>query len=89
METTKLSTRGQVVIPLAIREKLGLEAGAEFTVQKQGDGILLKPRVKRKKLSYAELNARIEAMPKYTGKPISVEEMDEAVTRMIREEWSR
>jgi AbrB family looped-hinge helix DNA binding protein len=41
--TTKMSTRGQVVIPEAIRKRMGLEPGVEFVVIGEGDAIVLKP----------------------------------------------
>lgn len=40
--TTKLSSRGQVVIPEEIRTRLGLEAGVRFVVVGDGDVIVLK-----------------------------------------------
>ena len=40
--TTKMSSRGQVVIPEAIREKLRLTPGTQFVVVGQGDAIILK-----------------------------------------------
>ena len=40
--TTKLSSRGQVVIPEEIRRRLGLEAGAQFVVVGEGDVVILK-----------------------------------------------
>lgn len=40
--TTKLSSRGQVVIPEEIRTRLGLEAGAQFVVLGEGDTVILK-----------------------------------------------
>ena len=39
--TTKMSSRGQVVIPERIREQLGLEPGAEFVVVAKGDVLVL------------------------------------------------
>jgi AbrB family looped-hinge helix DNA binding protein len=39
--TTKLSSRGQVVIPEEIRTRLGLEAGVRFAVVGEGDVIVL------------------------------------------------
>ncbi len=39
--TTKMSSRGQVVIPERIREQLSLEPGAEFVVVAKGDALLL------------------------------------------------
>ena len=40
--TTKLSSKGQVVIPEDIRRRLGLEAGAQFVVVGEGDVVVLK-----------------------------------------------
>ena len=40
--TTKLSSKGQVVIPEDIRNRLGLEAGAQFVVVGEGDVVVLK-----------------------------------------------
>ena len=40
--TTKLSSRGQVVIPEEIRTRLGLETGAQFVVVGEGDVVILK-----------------------------------------------
>lgn len=42
LTTTKLSSKGQVVIPEEIREAMGLEAGVQFVVVYQGDSIMLK-----------------------------------------------
>ena len=42
LATTKLSSKGQVVIPEAIRERLGLEAGVQFVVVAEGDVVVLK-----------------------------------------------
>lgn len=40
--TTKLSSKGQVVIPEEIRSRLGLEPGAQFVVVGEGDVVVLK-----------------------------------------------
>ena len=40
--TTKLSSRGQVVIPEEIRDRLGLKPGAQFVVVGEGDVVVLK-----------------------------------------------
>lgn len=43
LEVTSLSTRGQVVIPNDIREKMHLEPGTKMIVIQDGENILLKP----------------------------------------------
>jgi len=39
---TKLSSKGQVVIPDEIRQELGLEAGAQFLIYAEKDAIVFK-----------------------------------------------
>lgn len=41
-EVTKISSKGQVVIPYDIRKELGLETGSTLVVSKANDLILLK-----------------------------------------------
>lgn len=40
--TTRLSSKGQVVIPEEIRDRLGLKPGAQFVVLGEGDVVILK-----------------------------------------------
>ncbi len=40
--TTKLTSKGQVVIPEDIRERLGLNPGTQFIVMEQDDAIIFK-----------------------------------------------
>jgi AbrB family looped-hinge helix DNA binding protein len=40
--TTKMSSKGQVVIPEEIRQRLGLGEGVQFLVLGEGDVIILK-----------------------------------------------
>ena len=42
LETTRLSSKGQVVLPLAIRRKLHLSYGEKFAVVGEGDTVILK-----------------------------------------------
>lgn len=42
LATTKLSSKGQVVIPEDIRDALGLKTGSQFVVVGQDDVIILK-----------------------------------------------
>ena len=42
LSTTRMSSKGQVVIPEAIRQELGLEPGAQFVVVGHRDAIILK-----------------------------------------------
>ncbi len=40
--TTKMSSKGQVVIPEEVRKALGLTAGSQFVVVGEGDVVILK-----------------------------------------------
>ena len=42
-EVTKVTSKGQVVIPRDIREKLGLASGSNLLVLTDGSNLLLKP----------------------------------------------
>jgi len=43
METTRLSTKGQIILPKNIRDSRAWGPGTEFVVEETGDGILLRP----------------------------------------------
>lgn len=43
METVRLSSKGQIVIPKVIRDQLHLQAGAEFFVSASALGVSLVP----------------------------------------------
>jgi AbrB family looped-hinge helix DNA binding protein len=47
METTKLTSKGQVVIPKPIRDQLHLLAGTEFKVTGSGTRIIMEPLTKK------------------------------------------
>ena len=42
-EVTAVSSKGQVVLPKAVRDALSLDAGSKLIVVTDGDNILLKP----------------------------------------------
>ncbi len=68
--TTKISSKGQVVIPEQIRKDMGLQQGAEFVVVADKDAIILKtiqpPSVKafNSLLKKAKAQARKAGMKK-------------------------
>ncbi len=43
MDTTRLSSKGQVVLPSSIRTARNLQPGAEFAVEDTPEGVLLRP----------------------------------------------
>jgi AbrB family looped-hinge helix DNA binding protein len=49
--TTKLSSKGQVVIPKSLRTAHRWKPGTEFIVEEQGDNIVLRPSKNEKSSS--------------------------------------
>lgn len=76
METTKLSSKGQVILPAAIRSAYQWKAGVEFSVESTSAGVLLRPI---KSVPVTTLDEVIGCTG-YAGKSHSVAEMDKAIT---------
>jgi len=78
---TRMSSKGQVVIPKDIRDALRLAPGEILDIAREGSRIVLQAaEPEREKISYEEFKRRV---PRYVGPPISIEEMDLAVARMF------
>ncbi len=85
METTKLSSKGQVILPVSIRLAKQWQAGVEFAVESTADGVLLRPI---KPLATTTLDEVIGCAG-YTGKAHSVADMDAAITAEIKSRHAR
>jgi AbrB family looped-hinge helix DNA binding protein len=83
METIKISSQGQVILPKSLREAHHWEAGLELIAIEMGDGILLKPRKPFPETTLDEVAGCL----KYNGTPKSLEEIDEAIRQGIEELW--
>ena len=83
MNETRLSSRGQIVIPKWLRDKHNWQAGLEFVVIDTGDGIFLKPVRPFRRTSLEEVAGCLA----YSGQPKTLEEMDAAIEQAVREEW--
>jgi AbrB family looped-hinge helix DNA binding protein len=75
MDTTKLSAKGQVVLPKRVREELGWAVGTEFVVERSGSGVLLRPRAKGRGKSVAALAGAL----RHTGRPVTLQAMARAI----------
>lgn len=42
LATTRLSSKGQIVIPEEVRTRMGLKPGAQFVIMGEGDVVILK-----------------------------------------------
>jgi AbrB family looped-hinge helix DNA binding protein len=95
MDTTKLSTKGQIVLPRSIRESRHWKPGTEFTVEQTFEGILLKPVNPFPPTTLEELDETLRriraAVKKRTGRttPVTLEEMDAAITSEVLSRHAR
>ena len=65
--TTTLSSKGQVVIPEEIRERLGLRTGAQFVVVADRDVVIFKVLEPPSLSEFTTLTARARKVAKRTG----------------------
>jgi AbrB family looped-hinge helix DNA binding protein len=72
---TRLSAKGQVVIPKDVRDRLGWLQGSELEVVETGDGVLLRKKSERKKLTVDEALARLRQLVHYRGPPLPIERL--------------
>lgn len=79
MDITKLSSKGQVIIPKPVRSAHDWKSGQELVVIDMGDGILLRPRT-----PFSTTHIRdVASCLKYSGKPKSLAEMEDAIKKGI------
>ncbi|NJM74534.1 MAG: AbrB/MazE/SpoVT family DNA-binding domain-containing protein [Acaryochloridaceae cyanobacterium RU_4_10] len=83
MRTTRLSSKGQVIIPKDLREAHQWEVGQELIAIDVGDGILL-----RTNNTFQETTlSQVAGCLKYSGEAKSLEEIEDAIRLGILEEW--
>lgn len=73
--TTTVSTKGQVILPKAIRQRRRWDTGTRLTVEETEEGVLLKPAPL---FAPTEIGSVFGSLA-YSGKTKSIEEMDAAV----------
>jgi AbrB family looped-hinge helix DNA binding protein len=83
--TTTLSTKGQVILPKAIREQRRWPAGTELTVEDVPDGVLLKA-----KPAFAATRPEdVFGSLRYRGPAKSIAEMDAAISTEAKRRYAR
>lgn len=90
---TKLSAKGQVVIPKDVRDRLGFTEGTVFDVIERGSEIVLKRQGKSSDPSGPEMVANavkeIQSFFRYDGPPVSLADMDQAVLQAVSKKFGR
>ena len=82
MATAALTSKGQITIPIQVREDLGLKTGDRVSFIKGQNGEYI---LKAKTRSIMDL----EGIFKWNGPPITIKEMDEAVGQYLAEDDAR
>lgn len=84
-QTITLSSKGQIVLPQAIRRKLRLAAGAKLRVEELDGKIVLEPEPLFKPTRLED----VYASANYKGAPVSIEEMDAAIMDEVKRRHAR
>jgi AbrB family looped-hinge helix DNA binding protein len=79
MQFTSLSSKGQVIIPKAMREARHWTVGTRLEVTDTAEGLLLKPVRPQQKTALPQGLAAIRSRIAYAGPTRSIEDMNEAV----------
>ena len=82
---TRLSTKGQVILPKTIRDKRRWKPGMELDIEDRPEGVLLKANKSKKKGSILDLAGIL----KYDGPPKTIEEMNAAIIDEVRRRHAR
>jgi AbrB family looped-hinge helix DNA binding protein len=85
METTKLSSKGQVILPRSVRDGHNWPPGTEFAVEAVGDGVLLRPLKTFKPTTLQD----VIGSTGYIGKAKSLADMEQAIARGVKERNAR
>jgi AbrB family looped-hinge helix DNA binding protein len=85
METTRLSTKGQVILPKDIRDARAWKPGMEFTIEESGDGIVLRPAGRFPESDLAEVAGCLRSKTR----PRTLAHMNPAIGRVVRRRRDR
>ena len=80
--TTRMSSKGQVVIPEDVRKALGLEVGAQFVVMGEGDTVVLKRIAVPAKSEVRAMLQKVRSQARRAG--IKPSDVGDAVRRIRR-----
>jgi len=73
---TRMSDKGQVVVPKSIRDRLGWAAGADLEVIETSSGIYLTRRQERQaSLTVEQAVRQLRTIYKHAGPPVAVEDL--------------
>lgn len=77
---TRLSTKGQVILPKSVRDHLGWAPGTELSVEKTAEGVLLRRSVQRPVTTLDDVFGSLHV----NGRHLTLADMDDAVAEEAR-----
>ena len=83
--TTVVSTKGQVILPKAIRTQNNWTPGTRLTVEQTPNGVLLRQEALFAPTTYEEVFGSL----RYTGPPKTLEDMEAAIDAEIKDRRAR
>jgi len=83
METTRLSTKGQIILPKDIRDARAWTPGTEFTVEEAGDGVLLRPAARFPDTGLNDVAGCLRTKTTRPPKAKTLAQMDAAIRREV------
>jgi antitoxin PrlF len=82
MATASVTSKGQITIPVKVREELGIKAGTQIAFLKNEHGdYVIKPK------TGSIMN--LKGMFKWNGPPVTIEEMHDGIAAHLGEEDAR
>ena len=85
MAKTRLSSKGQVIIPKTVRDRQGWRPGVELEVEDREDLVVPRSATPFPPTTFEQVRGCL----KYHGPPATIEEMDEAVAEDVRRMWEQ
>lgn len=85
METTRLSSKGQIILPKTVRDVHHWTPGTDFSVEDTGDAVLLRPIRTSRPTRLDDLVGSLRVK----GSARSIEEMDSAIDAELRDRRDR
>jgi AbrB family looped-hinge helix DNA binding protein len=85
VETTKLSSKGQLVLPKSVRNTRGWQPGTKFAIEEVTEGVLLRPLKPFRPARFEEVFGYL----KHRGRAKTLREMQKAIVKGVRARHDR
>lgn len=82
---TRLSSKGQVIIPRRVRDRIGWAAGTELIVEECAESVTLRRAKPFPSRRPEEVRGCLKRL--YAGPAIAVEDMDRGIPLAVGEDW--